>query len=289
MSSTESPLAGVAVLVADDNEDGAELLQLMLERQGARVQTATTGREALDVLQTFTPQVLLLDITLPDMDGFELLQAVHALPGFEHTPAVAVTGRSADRDKAKGAAAGFAVHVVKPFDAEALVHLVRTLARPGGDEPRLDDSPTVGEVRELLEKKGVLEALRRLNERTSHRYTGVYRFDGTTLRSVYLVDRLDPLATCGDDAPLDATYSSRVAAQRMTFTTADASIDPRLADHPGGGMRAYCGTLLRNPDGTPFGTVCHFDSAPREIHPDEIALLERVAPWIAARVLDAPR
>ena len=129
MSSTESPLAGVAVLVADDNEDGAELLQLMLERQGARVQIALTGREALERLQTFTPQALLLDITLPDMDGFELLQAIRALAGFEHTPAVAVTGRSAERDKEKALTAGFAAHVVKPFDVAALVDAIAKLAR----------------------------------------------------------------------------------------------------------------------------------------------------------------
>lgn len=128
MSSTESALAGVAILIADDNEDGAELLQLMLERHGARVQTAATARQALALLQTFTPQALLLDITLPDMDGFELLGAIRAVAGFEHTPAVAVTGRSAERDKEKVLSAGFAAHVVKPFDAVALVDAIGKLA-----------------------------------------------------------------------------------------------------------------------------------------------------------------
>lgn len=128
MSSTESTLAGVAILVADDNEDGAELLQLMLERHGARVQTAGTGRQALALLETFSPQALLLDISLPDMDGFELLGAIRAVAGFEHTPAVAVTGRSAERDKDQVLTAGFAAHVVKPFDAAALVDAIAKLA-----------------------------------------------------------------------------------------------------------------------------------------------------------------
>jgi len=128
MSSSELPIAGAAILVADDDADSAELLELMLERKGARVQTAATGEEALDRLRTFAADVLLLDLTLPDLDGFELLKAIRAMPGFEHTPAVAVTGRSTERDKTTAAAAGFAGYVVKPFDLEALVHLVRTLA-----------------------------------------------------------------------------------------------------------------------------------------------------------------
>ena len=129
MSSPESSVFGAAILVADDDEDGAELLELVLHRKGARVEKAGTGKEALDRLRTFTPQVLLLDLTLPDLDGFELLKAIRATPGFEHTPAVAVTGRSSDLDKTKAAAAGVASYVVKPFDIEALVRLVNTLAR----------------------------------------------------------------------------------------------------------------------------------------------------------------
>jgi DNA-binding response OmpR family regulator len=132
MSSTEAPLRDVAILVADDNEDGAELLQLFLERQGARVQIAGTGRQALEALATFKPEVLLLDITLPDMDGFELLVAVRALAGFEATPAIAVTGRSSERDKASVEAAGFARHFVKPFDVHELGQAIVQLAR----EPR---------------------------------------------------------------------------------------------------------------------------------------------------------
>jgi CheY-like chemotaxis protein len=128
MSSTEAPLRDVAILVADDNEDGAELLQLMLQRHGARVQIVATGRQALETLQTFRPHVLLLDITLPDMDGLELLQAIRAIAGFEHTPAIAVTGRSSERDRAETATAGFTVHLVKPFDVAALVDAIGKLA-----------------------------------------------------------------------------------------------------------------------------------------------------------------
>jgi two-component system chemotaxis response regulator CheY len=76
--------------------------------------------------------VLLLDITLPDMDGFELLVAVRALAGFEATPAIAVTGRSSERDKASVEAAGFARHFVKPFDVHELGQAIVQLAR----EPR---------------------------------------------------------------------------------------------------------------------------------------------------------
>ncbi|GAC1524838.1 MAG: hypothetical protein NVS3B10_24030 [Polyangiales bacterium] len=132
MSSTEATLAGASILVADDDDDGGELLELLLDRNGARVERASTGADALVRLRTFTPDVLLLDLTLPDQDGFELLKAIRAMSGFEHTPAIAVTGRSTDRDRKMALSAGFASYVVKPFDIGGLVELVAHLAHQEG-------------------------------------------------------------------------------------------------------------------------------------------------------------
>lgn len=133
MSSSVSPpalLAGTSIVVADDHADSAELLQLVLQAAGADVRTAGCGQEVLDLLGTFEPDAFLLDITLPDMDGYELLTAIRALPGFAQTPAVAVTGHDAERDGARGSAAGFSAHILKPFRRDALLHLVAELVTP---------------------------------------------------------------------------------------------------------------------------------------------------------------
>ena len=126
--SDDSPLAGAALVVADDHADSADLLEMVLARAGAEVRTAGTGAEVLELIRTFRADAFLLDITLPDMDGYALLQAIRAVPGFATTPAVAVTGHASDRNDTKeGSLLGFASHIVKPFDRLALVGVVAKL------------------------------------------------------------------------------------------------------------------------------------------------------------------
>jgi CheY-like chemotaxis protein len=286
MSSSESQLAGAAIVVADDHADSADLLAMMLEREGADARTAGNGREVLDLLASFRPDVFLLDITLPDMDGYQLLQAIREVPGFDRTPAVAVTGHAYERDKERATAAGFAVHVMKPFDREALLHVVAELVPArAASAGAAAEAPPLPVLRQILRADGVIAALRFLNARVPHRFTGIYRFDGKTLRNLHLVDRTEPGRTRGDDPPLDATYCSLVGLERRPFSTADAGSDERLTHHLAReNVQSYCGALLRNADGTPFGSLCHFDVVPRPVPPDEIAVLAGVAPWIAREV-----
>jgi CheY-like chemotaxis protein len=122
------PLAGISLLVADDHTDSAELLEVLLANKGAEVRTANTASAALEVLESFKPSVLLLDISLPDMDGYELLREIRSLEGLGEVAAVAVTGHTSEDDRAKAEEAGFAGHTTKPIDIEALVRLVSELA-----------------------------------------------------------------------------------------------------------------------------------------------------------------
>src|SRR5580658_6585971 len=85
-------LDGTAVLVADDDPDNLELLGFVISAEGATVRTASSGREALDLLPNWTPDVLLLDIEMPDMDGYQLLSAIRRHAGLHDVPAIAVTG-----------------------------------------------------------------------------------------------------------------------------------------------------------------------------------------------------
>jgi CheY-like chemotaxis protein len=121
-------LNGTAILMADDDAETLEVLEGFIAEEGATVRSAASAREVLELLRTWTPDVLLLDISMPDMDGCELLVLIHRRADLREVPAVAVTGRDDARDLKRCAQAGFAAHVTKPFYVETLVELIATLA-----------------------------------------------------------------------------------------------------------------------------------------------------------------
>lgn len=123
-------LSGVRVLVVDDQLDAREMLKEALASYGAVVELADSAREALHVLESFEPEVLVTDIGMPDEDGYALLRKVRALPGdISHVPAVAVTAYARDEDVRNAEAAGFQSHVAKPTRPETLAEAVRVCAR----------------------------------------------------------------------------------------------------------------------------------------------------------------
>ncbi len=126
-SAVDEPRAAThRVLVVDDNEDAAETLAHTLEVMGHRVQVAFDGKTALDVAATFHPEVALLDIGLPVMDGYELASRLKRMPGGADVRLIAVTGYGQGRDRAAALQAGFSEHVVKPVDISKLCHLIAT-------------------------------------------------------------------------------------------------------------------------------------------------------------------
>ncbi len=114
--------------MADDDAETLEILEGLIADEGATVRSAASAREALEVLRTWTPEVLLLDISMPDMDGCNLLTLIHGQADLREVPAVAVTGYDDERDRKRCAQAGFAGHITKPFYVETLVELIATLA-----------------------------------------------------------------------------------------------------------------------------------------------------------------
>jgi signal transduction histidine kinase/DNA-binding NarL/FixJ family response regulator len=125
---TTEALRGVRVLVVDDEADAAELLAFVLEERGAVVKTAHSTREALDVATTFSPQVLLTDIGMPDEDGFALLRALRARPAFARIPAVALTAFARPDDVEATRGSGFGWHVSKPVDPREVVRVATEAA-----------------------------------------------------------------------------------------------------------------------------------------------------------------
>jgi two-component system CheB/CheR fusion protein len=118
---------GKRVLVVDDNEDAAETLGAVLEDLGHEVQTAHDGPAALRIATTFRPEICLLDIGLPAMDGYELARKLLDSKDLPHgARLIAVTGYGQDGDKQRSREAGFDDHLIKPVSFEALSQAVGT-------------------------------------------------------------------------------------------------------------------------------------------------------------------
>jgi PAS domain S-box-containing protein len=113
------------ILLVDDNEDARMLLAEVLATFGHRVQSAADGPEALAILEVFKPDVAILDIGLPGMDGYELAARIRELPGHQALRLLALTGYGQPEDARRTRDAGFDVHLVKPIDFQSLLaHLV---------------------------------------------------------------------------------------------------------------------------------------------------------------------
>jgi CheY-like chemotaxis protein len=128
--SVVSELAGLRLLVVEDQADARELIQRVLEDSGAEVLTAANAADALEMVRSERPDILVSDIGMPEGDGFDLLRSVRAL-GAEHggnIPAIAVTAFARSEDRTRALRAGFLVHVAKPLDPAELVATVASVA-----------------------------------------------------------------------------------------------------------------------------------------------------------------
>lgn len=113
------------ILVVDDNEDARMLLAELLTKSGHEVETAEDGFTALQVLEGFQPDVAILDIGLPGMDGCELARRIRQLPAQAAVRLLALTGYGQEGDRVNTRAAGFDVHLVKPLDLQGLLGHLR--------------------------------------------------------------------------------------------------------------------------------------------------------------------
>ncbi len=121
IDSVEPALAlGVRILVVDDNRDAADTCAELLELSGHHVQTAYTGREALELAATFRPHAIILDIGLPDFSGYALAKLIRGTKWGRNALLIAVTGWGQSEDKRRAQEAGFDHHLAKPVSTEAL-------------------------------------------------------------------------------------------------------------------------------------------------------------------------
>lgn len=136
----------VRALIVDDNADAAQSLSLLLKLEGHTTSIANTGTEALAKITEFNPDIVLLDIGLPGMNGYDVARAIRALPGTERGAfLVAITGWGTEEDRRRSASAGFDEHLTKPVDISMIELLLTTLrSRRDADaqaSPEHADSP----------------------------------------------------------------------------------------------------------------------------------------------------
>jgi CheY-like chemotaxis protein len=123
------------ILIADDNRDAAESLAMLLELEGFAVTIAHDGAHALAAFEAGQPRIVLLDIGMPKIDGYEVARRIRRHPGGRAVVLIAVTGFGQSGDKARARAAGFDHHMTKPLELEQLSALLADAAQ---------DRPVIG-------------------------------------------------------------------------------------------------------------------------------------------------
>jgi two-component system CheB/CheR fusion protein len=123
----DDSMAGLRILLVDDMEEMLHSFKSLLEMSGATVFEATGAIEGLEILAREKVDLLISDISMPGIDGYEFLRRVHAMPEYAHLPAIAITGMRRDSDIAQARAAGFSAHLGKPVSVERLSAIVRDL------------------------------------------------------------------------------------------------------------------------------------------------------------------
>jgi CheY-like chemotaxis protein len=128
------PLDGIRVLLVDDDEDTRDIIERVLARRGAIVVAVPSAPAALETFERERFDVLLVDIMMPGMDGYELMRTIRARPPEKggRVPAATLTARAVTDDRLESLRAGFQSHLAKPIEPTELVEVVATLAGARG-------------------------------------------------------------------------------------------------------------------------------------------------------------
>jgi two-component system cell cycle response regulator len=131
---------GARILIVEDNPNSLELMSYLLGTRGHRGLSARTGEEALRLARAESVDLVLLDLQLPDVDGYQVLRQLRAMPGFARTKIVAVTAVAMLGDRERTLAAGFDHYVSKPINPRTFVHEIERWL-PGARRSKLVDTP----------------------------------------------------------------------------------------------------------------------------------------------------
>ncbi|WP_413577373.1 ATP-binding protein [Bdellovibrio sp. HCB290] len=131
----------VRIMIVDDDVDTRNLLSLVLKKSGANVVTADSAQKAFDLFQVFNPQVLLSDISMPDIDGYTLLKMIRTLPNTENLWAIALTAHARSEEHERALAAGFHIHISKPVQSAELINTISDLLMSEENKKKSADRP----------------------------------------------------------------------------------------------------------------------------------------------------
>ncbi len=129
-TATDAPETGTKLLIVDDNEDSLLMFEILLESVGYEIRTASNGTEAIAVFREFQPNIALLDIGLPDINGYELCQKLRSLPEGENTVFFSQSGWGDEKAFQTARESGFAAHFVKPVEHDILIEALRDATAP---------------------------------------------------------------------------------------------------------------------------------------------------------------
>lgn len=142
----------------------------------------------------------------------------------------------------------------------------------------MSNAKVLSNVQRLLDEDRVHDALRLLNSRTPHRFTGIYRYEGEVLRNLYLFDVFNPAVTTGSDVPMIDAYCANVGRSGKGIEFRDVARERQIEVKSTSPVVSYCGALIRDADGEPYGTLCHYDLKPCDTPTSDLPLLEELAP-----------
>ncbi len=150
---------------------------------------------------------------------------------------------------------------------------------------RLPKKAAIAELKRTVARSGVKAGLVFLNGLTSHRFSALYRFDDRLLKNLFFFDREHPEREISEEIPVLSSYCVFVRDSRQNFTVENSLTDDRTVKHPKRlEIIAYCGVPLLDGDGKMFGTICHFDVAPRSIDLENVELMEELATVLKSQI-----
>jgi two-component system alkaline phosphatase synthesis response regulator PhoP len=148
----------VSVLVIDDEEDIREILTYNLKKEGFNAYAAENGEKGMELLKSIHPDLVLLDVMMPGMDGIEVCEAIRNLPGFERTLICFLTARSEDYSQIAGLDAGADDYVSKPIKPKVLISRVKAMLRRKGmaepEEKSNDGRLVINRDKYIVERNG---------------------------------------------------------------------------------------------------------------------------------------
>lgn len=119
------------ILLVDDEPNILLAIEFLLKKEGYTIQKAFDGQQALELAATFRPDIVVLDVMMPELDGFEVAQRIRNTPSFDDVRIIFLTAKGTPSDKMRGYSSGGEVYLIKPFDNDELVRIVNEIVEFG--------------------------------------------------------------------------------------------------------------------------------------------------------------